>query len=256
VNAKGGGIYGDKGGTGIGGGYNGATGRITISGGEVTARGNSDTNGSGIGGYTAAPDDAIVISGGTVDAMCGDGPARGAGIRGGGAPITISGGVVTAAGSRNWGSGINGGSGTVNITGGEVTARGGGVEGHGLTSAFVMISGGTVNAAAYYNGAGISCEPGGTVTITGGHITATGGSCSAGIGGTAWSGWSGTLRINCPEDGGPGDSHGSALGDNKYSSIGRGSGSFVYNGTETDWSTLPNPFTWPVPAPPGPVNAD
>lgn len=79
-------------GAGIGGGYEGSGGTITISGGVVTANGSSDA--SGIGG----------------------------GIRGSGGTITISGGEVTAAGgSSGIGGGKNNTEGKLTLTGGTIT---------------------------------------------------------------------------------------------------------------------------------------
>ncbi len=134
-------------GSGIGGGWNIASGNIVIEGGDITAMGGK--NGAGIGsGYQKSCGD-ITISGGTVTATGGE---NGAGI---GSGYNASCGAVTISG------------GTVNATGGEYSAGiGSGYEGS-CTS--VTISGGTVNATGGKNAAGIgsgykaSCT---SVTIT------------------------------------------------------------------------------------------
>ena len=117
-------------GAGIGGGYNGAGGAITISGGSATATGGY--LGAGIGGGYDGDGGTIEISGGVVSAT---GGYYAAGIGGGGVyenpgstagAITISGGLVTAV-SQNGGAGIGGGrranGGSVAIRGGTVVAR-------------------------------------------------------------------------------------------------------------------------------------
>ena len=119
---------------GIGGGYMGAGGNITINGGTVTANGN--TQGAGIGGGYYGVGGNITINGGKVVANGGSSEssdAGGAGIGGGGyaagGTITINDGTVTATGGLNSagiGGGCSGAGGTVNITGGTVTATGNG----------------------------------------------------------------------------------------------------------------------------------
>ena len=125
---------GGESGAGIGSGYQGTCGDITISGGEVTARGGF--NGAGIG------------SGNGSQAACGK--------------ITISGGVVVAEGGKN-GAGIGSGyyysrCGEILISGGKVTAIGG-VDAAGMgcgsfysTCGDITISGGEVKAGTVDGG--------------------------------------------------------------------------------------------------------
>ena len=117
-------------GAGIGGGYQGAGGTITINGGTVMATG---CDGAGIGGGNQGAGGTITINGGEVTAKAkstGDiGHEGGAGIGGGGegagGKITITGGKVTAQGST-LAAGIGGGGvgagGEIIISGGIVTA--------------------------------------------------------------------------------------------------------------------------------------
>jgi hypothetical protein len=92
---------------GIGGGAGISCGKITITGGTVTAYGNNSA--AGIGGGVDAYFDDITITGGTVNATGGQGSRGGAGIgcncgvngRSGTGSITISGGTVTATGGGN-----------------------------------------------------------------------------------------------------------------------------------------------------------
>ena len=94
-------------GAGIGGGYNGDSNNITITGGEITAIGGKD--GAGIGGSLFGNGSNITITGGKVTATGGDyGAGIGGGDHGNGSSITITGGEVTAAGGTN-GAGIGGG---------------------------------------------------------------------------------------------------------------------------------------------------
>ncbi|MCL2672152.1 MAG: fibronectin type III domain-containing protein [Clostridiales bacterium] len=137
-------------GAGIGGGFIGGSGTVTISGGTVCA---SSYYGAGIGGGQTGGG-TVTISGGTVCASSYYGAGIGSGDSGGGGgTVTISGGTICA--SSDYGAGIGGGY------------RGGG--------GTVTISGGTVCASSYY-GAGIgSGQNGGgtgTVTISGGSIHA------------------------------------------------------------------------------------
>lgn len=160
---------------GIGGGYNGDGGTITINGGKVDANGGS-WGAAGIGG----------------------------GYGGGGGEITIEGGEVTATGGR-WGAGIGGGDrgagGTITIKGGEVDTTGGGGAagiggGYNGGGGEITISHGKVTATGGDYGAGIgggSGGAGGTITISHGTVTATGGTNAAGIGGGAASNNSGTF---------------------------------------------------------------
>jgi uncharacterized repeat protein (TIGR02543 family) len=193
-------------GAGIGGGYNGSGGAITISGGTVNATGGSKNiistmGGAGIGKGGAdsynkgRSGGTIIISGGRVTATGGTG---GAGI--GGNIVAIYGGTVTATssggdnagiGSGATSSGNNGSSGTVTITGGTVYATGSsggaGIGGSYRNSGgIITITGGTVTAIGGYLGASIgggNGGNGGTITIIGGTVHATGGFGGAGIGG-------------------------------------------------------------------------
>ena len=164
---------------GIGGGAGISCGKITITGGTVTAYGNNSAAGIG-GGYDAYFDD-----------------------------ISISGGTVTATGGSDGGAGIgsNGGYGrnygNIRIEGGNVTATGGSDGGAGIGSGIgekcgsIYISGGTVRATGGAKGAGIGSGKSGSVrgniSIEGGNVSATGGSDGgAGIG----SGKSGSVSGN------------------------------------------------------------
>ena len=184
---------GSDGGAGIGGGYKGNGGTVTINGGTVYAYGNRHS--AGIGGGSEASGGTVTINGGEVYAKCSGSPGRGAGIGGGykgnqGGTITINGGVVNAETSQ--GAGIGGGfkghGSTIIITDGLVTAKskdgagiGGGSSmdgGGGGNGANVTISGGVVIAVSEKKGAGIgggNDGNGGTVKISGGHVTAVGG---------------------------------------------------------------------------------
>ena len=137
-------------GAGIGGGYNGSGGRVTINGGTVTATG---SGGAGIGGGYNGSGGRVTINGGTVTATGGGGGAGiGGGTFGSGDTVTIKGGTVTATGNGG-GAGIGGGS----------TGSGGAV----------TIKGGTVTATAYGGGAGIGDGTSGydgTVTINGNTV--------------------------------------------------------------------------------------
>ena len=131
--------------SGIGGGIGGSCGELTINGGIIEARGNSNNFGAGAG-----------IGGGMSSGNAGNG-----------GNITINGGKVTATSSRSAagiGGSCNGMGGNITINGGEVTATGG--------SSF----GGGSGIGGGYTGAG------GTITISGGTVTASGGDGCAGIG--------------------------------------------------------------------------
>jgi hypothetical protein len=115
-----GGIYG----AGIGGGYQGSGGSVTISGGTVMASGGTYSAGIG-GGYYGSFGGNLTINGGMVTA---NGSSNAAGIGGGyqgdGGIVTITGGTVTANGGGT-NAGIGGGigksaTGTVTVTGGSV----------------------------------------------------------------------------------------------------------------------------------------
>ena len=175
-------------GAGIGGGSLMQPGRITINGGDVTARGGTGGNfgGSGIGSGssagTTANNNAITINGGTVTAI---GGAASAGIGGGtntsAGTINITSGTVTATGGSSalrGGAGIGGGDsgngGSITITGGTITAVGG--------SNNAGTSGG---GAGIGSGAAMGSAPGvhsGNINITGGTISATGGPNAQNIG--------------------------------------------------------------------------
>ena len=113
-------------GAGIGGGYNGSGGIITIKGGTITAQGTD--YGAGIGGGYMGASGNITIEGGTVNATGGD---QGAGIGTGGFvhsnnTILIRGGRVAAYGGP-YGAGIGCGfqsaGGTVLLFGGVIYAQ-------------------------------------------------------------------------------------------------------------------------------------
>ena len=192
---------------GIGGSYNGSSGRakaITINGGTVTAIGGD--GGAGIGGGVFGSAEAITINGGRVTATGGD---KGAGIGGGGdgsvaEAITINGGRVTATGgdgSAGIGGGYHGRGKKITINGGTVNAAGGdyaaGIGGGGVSYSGggsvgitngenITINGGTVTATGGFQGAGIGGGQNGNgqnITINGGSVTAASGAYGAGIGG-------------------------------------------------------------------------
>ena len=108
---------------GIGGGYNGSGGEVTIHGGEVTATGYS---GAGIGGGYNGSGGEVTIHGGEVTATGYSGAGIGGGYNGSGGEVTIYGGTVTATGysGAGIGGGQNGNGGAVTISGGTVTATG------------------------------------------------------------------------------------------------------------------------------------
>ena len=138
---------------GIGGDYGQSCGKVTIYGGNVTARtGASSYFGAGIGGGQNGNGGTVNIYGGTVVAQAYFALAGGAGIGGGGSntagqggnggTVNIYGGTVTAlsgsSGTGSYGAGIGGGKngngGTVRIEGGTVTAstNGGSTSGYGV----------------------------------------------------------------------------------------------------------------------------
>ena len=138
--------YGWNGGAGIGGGYGGSGGTVTVTGGEVKAT--AYDGGAGIGGGDLGAGGEVTVTGGKVTATGRNGSAGiGGGYKGAGGTVTINGGEVTATGGYEGGAGIGGGyngaGGTVTINGGEVTAQGNSAAGIG----------------AGYNGSG------GTVTV-------------------------------------------------------------------------------------------
>ena len=123
---------------GIGGGYNGSGGEVTIHGGEVTATGYS---GAGIGGGYNGSGGEVTIYGGTVTATGYSGAGIGGGQNGNGGAVTISGGTVTATGESSGagiGSGYGGSSGTFST----------GTDGH----AFIIASSDTGDAISDQSG--------------------------------------------------------------------------------------------------------
>jgi hypothetical protein len=143
---------------GIGSGpeYTGTCGDITILNGTITVTGGN--SGCGIGATTSAECGDILISGGTIIAK-GNDYGAGIGTLGESRSITITGGNVTATGSRNsirdGGAGIgsmqNKTCGNIVISGGTVTATGGawaaGIgSGHCGTCSNITISAGIVTA--------------------------------------------------------------------------------------------------------------
>jgi len=118
-------------GAGIGSGYNGSGGTITINGGTVNA---TSVEGAGIGGGgDHGNGGTVIINGGTVNATSnGNGAGIGGGNGGGdGGKITVNGGTVTATstnGPCDIGPGAAGLDGNIFITGGSVyTKRSGGI---------------------------------------------------------------------------------------------------------------------------------
>ena len=215
-------VTGGQGAAGIGGGYDGIGGTVTVNGGTITATGGYA--GAGIGGgynYNNIPNaDAdsggtVTVNGGAVSAAGGDYAAGiGGGAFGGGGTVTVNSGAVTATGGFD-GAGIGGGyerqGSTATITGGEIFATGGDYA--------PGIGGGIV-----YNSTNSTAGWGGTVAISGGRVMATGGRYAAGIGGG--SGWTveggdgaeltvsgGTVFATGGADGGPGV--GSGVGNSK-----------------------------------------
>ena len=212
VVAQGGGIFqeGDTvhgSGAGIGGGYGGSGGSITIKNDpSITAIGG--WRAAGIGGGDGGTGGTILISGGTIKKAQGgfielnDGSEsfdRGAGIGGGagcdGGSITISGGTILEAAGGTLAAGIGGGEGgsggSITISGGTIQkAAGGETGGAGIgggnggagsaDNGQISISGGEIqNAQGGFGAAGIgggSTASGGTITISGTAIvTAVGG---------------------------------------------------------------------------------
>ena len=160
-------------------------GSLTATGGSITLGING---GSGIGtGFKGTAGD-ITINGGTVTATGGFyGVSIGSGTEGTVGDITISGGTVTATGGDH-GAGIgsyaSGTAGNITISGGMVTATGIGLGSLG-TVGDITISGGTVTATGGNNGAGIGLGSSGTagdITISGGTVTAKAGNSAVGIG--------------------------------------------------------------------------
>ena len=171
-------------GAGIGGGYDGDAGEITIIGGYVEAI--SSFYGAGIGGGYGGNGGKITIKGGTVKAVTENdyGAGIGGGVNGNCGEITISGGNVEANGEREHCVGIGGYG-----TGGTITISG--------STTVVKASGGTYGAGIGSYSISISKygDNGAEIIIEGGNITATGGSYGAGIGGGN-DGSGGTITIS------------------------------------------------------------
>ena len=114
-------------GAGIGSGRHADCGNITISGGEVVAKGGFNAAGIGSGASRTIGD--ITISGGFITATGGEMAAGiGGGFHGYCGNITISGGFITATGvdaAAGIGSSAQGICGDITISGGEVAATGG-----------------------------------------------------------------------------------------------------------------------------------
>jgi hypothetical protein len=148
-------------GAGIGGGYNGSGGDITISGGTINATGG--LNGAGIGGSYEGNGGDITISGGTINATGGNngGGIGCGGLGNSGGNITISGGTVIAIGTY-YGAAIGGG---YNCNGGAITISGGtaiaigtyGATGIGIGNGSISITGNPAIFATAING--ISSAP-------------------------------------------------------------------------------------------------
>ncbi|MBQ6795181.1 MAG: hypothetical protein IJO83_03435 [Clostridia bacterium] len=159
-------------------------GDVTIKDGTVTATG---VTMAAIGGGNITIEGGTVIATSTLDCAAIGGVADYDG-----GNITISGGNVTAV-CEGRGAGIGGGSygngGNIVISGGTVTATskygagiGGGDEGG---AGNILITGGTITATNELYSAGIGSGQegvGGAIAITGGSVTATGGERGAGIG--------------------------------------------------------------------------
>ena len=173
----------DYGGAGIGGGNNNS--KIIVNGGKVIATsGKTDVNSRGAAGIGSAYGQngmkTITITGGEVKAR-GNSAGIGGGAYRNAGTILITGGTVTAI-SESAGAGIGGGggdwpgdnmgvNGSITITGGTVIAQGG-PYGAGIGG------GGWKNQAG--NNAGAQAS--GNITISGGIVTATGGQYAPGIG--------------------------------------------------------------------------
>lgn len=185
ISAYGGGEN-QHGGAGIGGGYNGNGGIVTVARGRLACQGGSGA--AGIGGGRNGSGGQITITGGHVETHGGDlGAAIGGGANGAGGHITISGGRVYVYGGSDGagiGSGDNGGDGgVITITGGEIYAKGysnGAVIGGGNKSGGgeITITGGTISASIEGIGTGIGggIDSGSAKTdinIKGGYLTVT-----------------------------------------------------------------------------------
>jgi hypothetical protein len=173
-------------GAGIGGGYQAASGSITIAGGSILAFGGESGHwpetplegSAAIGGGSGADGGTTIITGGKVTArgMCG-GAGIGGGYGGSGGSITISGGFVESYTHTEWsetgwlggaasiGGGYGGQGGTIRIEGGEIEA-------YSTVGLYRSISGSEYNSVcgpAVGNGYG---GRGGTLAISGGKLSA------------------------------------------------------------------------------------
>ncbi len=207
------------GGAGIGGGYRGTNGPITIRGGSeggqtlVIAKGgamgingnfleeNDDghedhdefplgtRHGAGLGsGTEGGTSGEIIIEGGTVEAVGGAGGAAiGGGYKCGSGPITISGGIIKAKACVSFGNepgaaiggGFFGKNGPITITGGEVTAET--TNPRKPWAEYITWANHRNLAAAI--GSGGDKDQGDKITISGGTVTAISHGVGAGIGG-------------------------------------------------------------------------
>ena len=182
-------------GAGIGSGWNGTAGDITISGSAVAATSNG---GAGIGSSRDGTVGNITIEGGSEVTATGHNAAAsiGSGWKGTAGDINISGSTVTATGhdrGAGIGSGWKGAAGNINIEGGSKVEATGGTSSAGIGSSLdgtvgdINISGSTVTAIGKY-GAGIGTGDEGTagdINISGSTVTAIGiyNHPGAGIGG-------------------------------------------------------------------------
>ncbi|MFI3312789.1 MAG: hypothetical protein R3Y62_02780, partial [Eubacteriales bacterium] len=144
-------------GAGIGGGYYGDGGEITINDGDITVTAPAETYSAGIGGGAYGTGGIITIGGGSINIMNLEYPAAiGGGFNGSGGIITIMDGTILV--SSNQGSGIGGGQGgaggTINISGGHITSTsdigsciGGG---QGASGGYITVSGGYLDLMMGY----------------------------------------------------------------------------------------------------------
>ena len=189
-------------GAGIGaGGYGVSSGKIEITGGDITAIGGKSA--AGIGG-SGRGDADITISGGTIRATGGDQAAGIGGGTSGNGKVTITGGAVIEESI--------GGSSGAGATGG--TGIGGGAGGHGT----IVISGNAQvkNALGKDGGAGIGGGYGGdsNVTISGNAKidNVSGGKQAAGIGGGSFGDGTITIKDNAAIGTVTGGSYGAGIG--------------------------------------------
>lgn len=165
----------------------------------VSATGGSDSTsgGAGIGGGFDGSSSDVTITGGTLQIVTGGayGAGIGSGYYGGSSTVNISGNakLKNVTGGEDGGAGIGSGysssSSSVTISGGTVNAAGNqystsGSSGIGGNSTDVTISGGNITATGYGTGAGIGSydDNSSNITITGGTITATGNDKAPAIG--------------------------------------------------------------------------